>query len=55
MDIKLKKDIVDRIKKHVKAGKYESIDDFTNKAAESLLMAEDRVGKFTQVFDIKKE
>jgi len=46
MDVKLREDLLARVKKLVKEKRYDSIDAFLNSAAETLLMAEDRVGMF---------
>ena len=48
--MKIEFELEDRLKKRVdallKRGSYKNIDEFMNRAAETLLMAEERVGMF---------
>lgn len=45
-EIKLKDDIKAKIDKILKKDKYEDLNDFMNRAAETLLMAEEQAKKF---------
>lgn len=46
VEIELTEDSKEKIEKLVEAGKYHDFDDFINRAAETLLMAEERVKLF---------
>lgn len=43
VEIELRKETKDQIGQLVKEGKYHDVDDFINRAAETLLMAEERI------------
>jgi len=57
MEVKISEDLVKRVDKYVKDGRYKSFDEFVKAALETLLMAEDRKELFTKaiILDGRKD
>ncbi len=52
--MEIKKELREKIEKYVKDGRYKSVDEFMNAAAETLLMAEDRKKEFEKILGVLK-